>query len=786
MKLIYSLNEPTHTIKKEFIGEKAFNLIFMKNKNINVPAGFVLSVDAWDKKEEINLKDVIQSSLNKISSTFVMVRSSAVGEDGAQFSFAGQLDSFQVENNSDKITAAIYQCWKSLTNERIKTYANFNGKVLLKMGVIVQEMIEPEYAGVMFTAAPNDLSSPLIEYVKGHCEKLVSGKETPKSVSLPYTGNNKPVFLDQLDSEAQKILKIYNEHQDIEWAYKNKEVFIVQSRPITTIKEQFFWSSTNINENYPNKLSPLLYSIARRSYYFYFKNLFQKFYIFSGKENCYYNIVGLWGDRVYYNMTNIYSLIALTPFKSLLKQSFNNFVGYQKDSCLEEKSSNFLDKVLFVLRLFRHGFYLPKYVNKIEKRVSQFTNKDIDNNINFLFHEFLDIRFNFWVNASFSDFYAMLSHGLLGKYLKTLKIKNALGLHNSLLQSIPNLVSNKPILEIWKIKKFILKKNFQDLFLLQNSKEIYSQITHNKKYFELNQIIQSYLKNWGFRCSGELLFLNQNFIENPYSFIDIIKSYLNADDCDPKEQFSIKEKQQKQELKKVTSKISIIHSLILRFLVSFARFSISCRERVRLKQAHAYSHFKAVNLALGKELVTKKMLDVPSDIFYLEYDEISRILNKEFFDTNYLQNLIGIRKNKIEKSSEYPENFHSTNVNFQNDYVDQDTSVNLSKNMYLGLSACGGKVKARAVVLKSIHEIGKLKKGDILITKQTDPGWICAFPIISGLVVERGGMLSHGAIVAREFGIPAVVGIKDITEIINTDTIITVDGNKGIVECHPS
>ena len=79
------------------------------------------------------------------------------------------------------------------------------------------------------------------------------------------------------------------------------------------------------------------------------------------------------------------------------------------------------------------------------------------------------------------------------------------------------------------------------------------------------------------------------------------------------------------------------------------------------------------------------------------------------------------------------------------------------------------------------REIDQLAKGDILVTKQTDPGWICAFPLISGLIVERGGMLSHGAIVAREFGIPAVVGVKDITSSIKTGDIVEVDGNQGVV-----
>jgi pyruvate,water dikinase len=212
-------------------------------------------------------------------------------------------------------------------------------------------------------------------------------------------------------------------------------------------------------------------------------------------------------------------------------------------------------------------------------------------------------------------------------------------------------------------------------------------------------------------------------------------------------------------------------------------FSISCRERVRLKQARLYFEFKKTCLEFGDQLERIGVLNKQSDIFFLEYDEISRLLNEEFIDKEYYKDLVQIRHKKFKRAEEFPENFHGNNSSYLNHYINQDDNVNVVDGVFSGLAACGGCISARAVVLDSIHEIHKLKKGDILITKQTDPGWICAFPLISGLVVERGGMLSHGAIVAREFGIPAVVGIKGITEEIKTNDFIKIDGNKGTVEC---
>jgi pyruvate,water dikinase len=96
-----------------------------------------------------------------------------------------------------------------------------------------------------------------------------------------------------------------------------------------------------------------------------------------------------------------------------------------------------------------------------------------------------------------------------------------------------------------------------------------------------------------------------------------------------------------------------------------------------------------------------------------------------------------------------------------------------------GVGVCGGRVTARAAVLNDVNEMHRLRKGDVLVTRQTDPGWAAVFPLISGLVIERGGMLSHGAIIAREFGIPSIVGIADATRIVQHGGLVHVDGDRG-------
>lgn len=789
--MIYNLNSNSSSVDLGGIGEKAFNLMVLNEIGVNVPKGIVLSSKFKTQFEESNAicLEQLKSELSGLKSKFVMVRSSAIGEDGDEHSFAGQLESFQVSNEFEAIKHGIFKCWESIENDRVKTYQIKSKQYLNKMGVIIQEMIEPDYAGVFFTHAPDDSKQSLIEFVEGHCEKLVQGEITPETV---YSGNDSykyPFSITDFMSRTKIIEEHYKRPQDIEWLVKNDEFFFVQSRPITTSRQRVQWSSTNVNENYPNALSPLLYGIARRSYYFYFKNLAIKLGVLSEGEGESYlnNVIGVWGERMYYNMSHVHSILGLSPLKALLTKSFDDFVGYQKAPSNLDKTYERIKILSFGVKTFYFYLKLDGLVEKIEQRVSLFTNSEYKNELSTGFHEFLDIRFNYWFHASFADFYAMIFHGSLGKFLKFLSFDKASGLQNSLIQSIPGLISNQPIFELWEIKNSIKNDGYLDKFKEESASDLWTQLQTNPNLKNIKTRVDGYLKEWGFRCSGELCFLGENYIENPISFIQMLKTYISADSQNPKKQFDLKHAEQnsinKQALADISTRFNVvksfIYSFILKFLVKGTVKGISSRERVRLKQAHMYFHFKQICKEIGTSLSNRNIINECEDVFFLEHEEISRILGNEQQNPQYLKSLIGLRKEKMNDATECPENLY----NFEGEYSTAFVNLDLTQedSLMKGLPACGGKIKARAVVLESIHEIEQLRKGDILITKQTDPGWICAFPIIGGLVVERGGMLSHGAIVAREFGIPAVVGVKNITQMIKTGDIIEVDGDNGVI-----
>jgi pyruvate,water dikinase len=791
------------------VGGKAFNLSFLTQKKIPVPTGFVVpnSVYTAYKKGEItqaDLKKGLKKIIGRLKSKYIMVRSSAIGEDSEDNSFAGQLDSYQADNELDAIIENILKCWASLDNERVKVYQEQKNYYLQGIGVVVQEMIEPEYSGVLFTKDPGGEASMYLEYVEGHAEKLVQGEVDPERLYLSHDIDveNVPFDVKKLVELTHSILDIYKQvPQDIEWTYKEEQIYFVQSRPITKIKEKVYWSNTNVNENYPEKLSPLIYSIARQSYYFYFKNLAIKLGALgsgvSKKEAEFYSIIGLWGDRMYYKMSSIHSVINLSPFESLTKKSFDHFVGYLKENKLQFQHWKIIQKINFVLRILVYGIRLPRFVAYMERTILNYRSKAENakhlSDLNILYHEFLDIRFNQWYRASFADLFAMLTHGALGKLCQQINPEKYMGYQNGLIQAIPNLISNRPIHELWEINGLIDQEEaFRALFESTSAEEVWSTLQAESKYLPLKTRIDRYLSEWGFRCSGELTFLSENYIERPESFIQLLLHYRQSGPENPSLLFKQKRVEQDELYSRINKEIDglegknslskFLTKIALSFLVKFTSYSISCRERVRLKQAELYYRFKNICRRLATHSKFRDFLGNQNDIFYLEYPEISRILAGDEMDHEYLKQLIELRKAKIDRSEQQTDNFYTFFEDKDQRTFGQDTSEYKEGDKSLkGLPACGGTITGQIKVLETVHELNKIKKGDILVTRQTDPGWISIFPLISGLIIEKGGMLSHGAIVAREFGHPAVVGIANVTEILKDGQVVTIDGDLGII-----
>jgi pyruvate,water dikinase len=317
-------------LQESQVGAKAASLSRLKQIGVPVPWAVVVPKQVFHYYKSSHqfpsgFDIELEAALAKMKTETVIVRSSAVGEDSDSHSFAGQLDSFDVPKSIDVVRSAILKCWDGLTNDRVKAYEQISGKLLVEMGVVIQEFVEADFAGVTFTQSPYVENEAYTEYVQGAGEQLVSGKLTPQS----FTSKNGQV-LDNLPFDAAslidwcfKLKQEYGCELDIEWVAVDQEIYFVQARPITVKKvREVHWTNTNLNENYPDPISPLLYSIARDSYYHYFKNLAGLLQIDSASirnlEYDFSNTVGIWGNRLYYNMTSIHNILSTSPLKSYL------------------------------------------------------------------------------------------------------------------------------------------------------------------------------------------------------------------------------------------------------------------------------------------------------------------------------------------------------------------------------------------------------------------------------------------------------------------------------------
>jgi hypothetical protein len=173
------------------------------------------------------------------------------------------------------------------------------------------------------------------------------------------------------------------------------------------------------------------------------------------------NSVGVFGNRIYYNMTSIHNIFAASPYKSYFQDAFNKFVGYKVDDASSKDFSKKQSILQLAIRLIFLNFSLASHVKDIETKVTDYAKKVTDANgikdLSLCFYEFLDLRFYQWYHASLADLFSMLHYKLLGSFTKRIYGADYVGVHNGLIQAIPDLISNKPLYASWEILKEIEK-----------------------------------------------------------------------------------------------------------------------------------------------------------------------------------------------------------------------------------------------------------------------------------------------------------------------------------------
>lgn len=779
------------------IGNKANNLIWLKQNNIPVPNFLIIEpkkiITNYDyiKNEIFKNNEDIDTLIKKLewresiidrylefTKEKVAFRTSSSLEDDEKYSFAGLYETFlNIPLNKENFKKYISLCIKSLFSERVFFYLKNNDIKItnLDCSVIIQEMFSPTFSGVAFMYK-EDKDSCLV-YSRGYCKNIVDGGDA-YSIKIDNIPNefkkikNSKALLDCL----KKIYKLKGCPQDIEWSVSDKSFCILQTRNITKDicfeKNKFeIYDCTNISESYPGITLPLTYSFIN---YLYSKVYISFLSIFGIKDvskhrDIFDNMLGYIDGRVYYKIENWYNFLKLLPGYKYNKDFFEAML-VPKKNIKNEKEKKFktsfivnfpiIIKIIAKLFFYRkdHQKFLKRFENKYKKHKE--TNLERMSNIE-IFNYYERLRDSFlsdWKTPIMNDFRLMFFHGILKKVFSN----NSQDSLNELMSGFAKDQYFEIIMEINKLSQIVNeKKELKDIFSQKDNKKIYNDIikSDNINIRSFKEKLHFYINNFYYRRPGELKLESEEIGDNPEIIINLIKNYPQ------------KLENKKNELK--------FNNFLIKQMVNKTKDSIKNREIFRAKRAIVFGFAKNCFMQIASNFKNSGVIENKKDIFLLNTDEIKNIINRNTVETDYKE-LIGERKRKIEehKNKKLPDRFKI--YEYGEKIIIIDDTVEIYDNLK-GLPVSNGITRGRVLVLEEFKTDVDFKD-KILVTYQTDPGWSIVFPLLRGVILERGNALSHASILSREIGIPSIVKVNNAVSILKNDQLIELNGNNGEIK----
>jgi pyruvate,water dikinase len=766
--------EPLDCRTEDPVGGKARSLASLTQAGFEIPDWFIVTPD-----------DYQLPPLNGLHA----VRSSAMSEDGSENSFAGQFDSF-LNISPDDVEVHIEKVRQSGTSSHLETYARTR-EVEMKgrVSVIVQKMVDAKFAGVAFGADPitGERAITIVSAIEGLGEALVSGEIDSENWRISPTGEiegaSKLLTKEQI-VEVSHLCRRCNAHfgcpQDIEWAIDQKgRLWLLQSRPITTLAKLpdpsdplTVWDNSNIAESYGGVTSPLTFSFASRIYEHVYREFCKLLKVprwkIEGHNQVFPQMLGHINGRVYYNLVSWYQVLALLPGFTINRTFMEKMMGVKQplpDEIIDQiiannSTSRWRDGIaLFktTLGLVYSYFKLPRQIKGFQHRLndalrvkvplSRFSRSELISH----YRELEDKLLHRWDAPLVNDFFAMIFYGLLAKNTDD---------PNAFLRDTGDIISARPP-RLIKEMAALARPHPQLTQTLLSDTPVARKLSEVREHPELNKKLQSYLEEFGDRCLEELKLESPTVLDDPGSLLQSIGTFAAHP---PKE--TVKEPSPKP------------RGFSQRFLASKTRLLIRNRENLRFERTRVFGRVRNIVRELGNRLVADRQLESSDDVFYLTLDEIL-----DSGVTRDLTSLASLRKKEFynhHQSSSPPDRFNTRGPLYRHREFLPEESHEDTKGDLKGIGACAGIVRGPVRVVTTPRE-ATLQPGEILVATQTDPGWVVLFPAAAGLLVERGSLLSHSAIVARELDLPCVVSLTNITTTLKTGDLVEMNGKTGEV-----
>ncbi|MEW6468331.1 MAG: PEP/pyruvate-binding domain-containing protein [Bacteroidota bacterium] len=866
MELI--LHTESHKVGRYTIGGKAKNLFRLIRLGMKVPAFAVIpSETLWSLVPEAGQNgtpadilrlldargipgDFITNILSRFYGTrYFAVRSSGADEDGAAHSFAGQFES-HLFVTAEQLEEKIKSVWRSAFSQRVQEYRRNNGlKENTGIAVIIQEMIAAESAGVAFGIHPTsgNPDEKMISAVFGLGEGLVSGElnadhyilnkesvtahiaEKTHQVVLA-SGENGGTVLGEVEKERQnrpvldekqvreigkaleRLYAEYGQPQDIEFAFSNGELFLLQTRPVTGIHPQndkkgeyIVWDNSNIIESYPGVTTPLTFSFITTSY----EGAYRLFCSYMGvsqrviRENrrVFANTLGLINGRVYYNLKTWYHMLAMLPGYSINARFMEKMMGVKERFDIPNdyrlsKAKAWLSIIRIAVNMYFRFLSLPRkrkqFMRLFKETITVYKHIDYEQkNADELMKLYLGFErrlLNEWKAPLLNDFFTMIWFGLLQKTCERYRISRNPNIHNDLLCGSSDIISTQPIHRSIALATAITADTeLRELFRENNEQDIWRILGEglNDRFAALKKEIDRYIADFGERCIGELKLETISYTQDPSLFIKVLRAYVESGITTDKTTGKIEEELRASAERELEDALRFrpFKKWKLKRILRKARELVSSRENLRYERTRAFGIVRELFSHIGKRFATDRIIDHERDIFYLTKEEIFSFIEGTSVTQN-LRALVALRKEEFERYRQMPppsERFATYgSVYFANDFFSTEKTANIKGDLK-GIGCCPGKVRGKVQVILDPGKVASLN-GDILVTSSTDPGWVTLFPSASGIIVERGSLLSHSAIVSREMGKPCIVSVSGLLKTLRTGDEVEMDGSTGEIK----
>ncbi|WP_018211692.1 PEP/pyruvate-binding domain-containing protein [Desulfitobacterium hafniense] len=768
---------------QSFAGGKGGMLAKMSQAGYPVPEGFVILPEAfYREKLSAQAWSEIEIYLNEIrkdhKSSLFAVRSSALSEDSAQASFAGEFETVLNVQSDEEILEAIYTVFKSRTSERVNLYSALQSmEQSHQMAIVVQLMVASEISGVLFTADPitGSYSTMIGNYIHGLGEQLVSGETNAYDFRLirpkgTYQGpDDFKRYASKLYLYAARLEKELGGPQDIEWAVAKEKLYLLQARPITTLSPgnldtydinysltgDEVWINTNVAEAIPDVFSPFTWSIGKQlddalnfipGYHVFSGNIYGRPYMnISRRVSVISAILGKYAKGPLKMIYDLYGelpegmVMPLRPFSriELLKVMLPLVMRFSKNT---QKASKELSQFLKAT---------PEWCMDIRRHIQSVRSKE--ELLSLWREELQPYLMRAWLSAGAAAV-KLTNVTALNKKLVELAGSEDAGTLLSNLRGNSELESLGPVMGIGKVVKGEMSRE-----------EYLTQYGHRGAHeYELS--IPEPMEDTGW--------LEKQAAEYRKSEIDV--------------EGLLKKQQAQYEAAKnrFQSRFPGKAKWLEKQLVKAAE-GARLREEGRSEFVRVYRVVRAFALKAGE------LAGIGDDIFFLYAEEVEDLLSGKTLKVKF----IPARQENYKKYKALPPfpsiirgRFNpfewAKEPNRRMDYYDATMpAVNSVPDTEIlkGYAGAAGRIEGRVCILKNPEEGEQLRPGEILVASTTNIGWTPLFPKAAAIITDIGAPLSHAAIVARELGIPAVVGCGNATLRLKTGDRVIVDGGQGTV-----